>query len=85
MTTIGHDLSVLEALVRDLGLTRAETYARRISSMPGGYYSAQYARIANELRRRMNAEFQNRLHYLAQVAALPGYHPVENDLGTVPL
>ena len=80
-----NDVVVLEILVRELGFVGAATYARKISQVQGGHYSAQYRRVADELDYRMNVEFRRRLILLGEIAKLPGYHPVEGDLGSVPL
>jgi len=83
--SIDTDIIVIHILIHELGLIGASRYARRISNVPGGFYSAQYARIADELDIRIKTEYKNRLAVLKQISDLPGYHPVEGDLGTIPI
>lgn len=84
-TPMENDIIVLEALIKDLGLCCAAKYARKIGSVSGGHYSSQYSRIADDLELRIKAELDKRIALLKEISMLPGYHPVEGDIGSLPV
>lgn len=44
-----------------------------------------YEEASKILRNYHKEEFDKRVRYLNEIAKLPGYHPVEGDLGSVPI